>query len=198
MQFLLTLLLCWLWPAPYKPTPEMRAMHRAHLEIRSEYELPAQRLDPHCCQIAQKWAEYLAATGRFHHGAIDFHMLVKSRKNKNREIVLISKLSSRYVSSISFNFIFLSLVFLDSRRICFSSSEKGEIIQSALIVCSLDSPNKAEITAVEAIFTNTTWSNPTLLKLFSKASTPWISWAFIMLIKTSCIVKPAFPEAIFR
>ena len=68
MQFLLTLLICWLWPAPYKPTPEMRAMHRAHLEIRSEYELPAQRLDPHCCQIAQKWAEYLAATGRFHHG----------------------------------------------------------------------------------------------------------------------------------
>ncbi|MEE3368423.1 MAG: CAP domain-containing protein [Planctomycetota bacterium] len=68
MQFLLTVLLCWLWPAPYKPTPEMRAMHRAHLEIRSEYELPAQRLDPNCCQIAQKWAEYLARTGRFHHG----------------------------------------------------------------------------------------------------------------------------------
>ena len=68
MQLLLISLTCWLWPAPYTPTKEMRNMHREHLRIRKEYELEPQRLDPKCCQIAQKWAEYLARTGRFHHG----------------------------------------------------------------------------------------------------------------------------------
>ena len=43
------------------------------------------------------------------------------------------------------------------------------------MVSSFDNSNNEEITAVEANLTKMTWSNPTLLKLFSNAITPWIS-----------------------
>jgi hypothetical protein len=44
-------------------------------------------------------------------------------------------------------------------------------------------------TAAEATFTSTTWSRPTRLKLFSSASTPWISCAFTIAVSTSPIFK---------
>jgi hypothetical protein len=50
-------------------------------------------------------------------------------------------------------------------------------------------------TAVEATFTSTTWSRPTLLKLFSSAITPWISCALIIAVSTSRTVSGARPAA---
>ena len=37
--------------------------------------------------------------------------------------------------------------------------------------------------------TRTTWSRPTLLKEFSRARQPWISWALIMAVRTSRMVS---------
>ncbi len=56
-------------------------------------------------------------------------------------------------------------------------------------------PRSRVTTAVEATFTSTTWSSPTLLKLFSSARQPWISWALIMAVSTSFMVRGALPSA---
>ena len=48
---------------------------------------------------------------------------------------------------------------------------------------------------MEATFTSTTWSRPTLLKLFSSAMQPWISCALIMAVSTSRIVSGCLPAA---
>ncbi len=49
-------------------------------------------------------------------------------------------------------------------------------------------------TAVEATRTRSTWSRPTRLKLFSSASTPWISCALIMAVSTSRTVSGFRPD----
>ncbi len=63
------------------------------------------------------------------------------------------------------------------------------------MISSLSSPSIAATTAVEATFTSTTWSSPTLLKLFSSAMQPWISWALIIAVRTSFITSGALPCA---
>ena len=49
-------------------------------------------------------------------------------------------------------------------------------------------------TAVEATRTSSTWSRPTRLKLFSSASTPWISCALIIAVSTSRTVGGVLPD----
>ena len=51
------------------------------------------------------------------------------------------------------------------------------------------------VTAVEATFTSSTWSRPTRLKEFSRAITPWISWAMIIASSTARTVSGASPLA---
>jgi len=43
-------------------------MQRVASGIRTDRGLPVQELDEGCCQIAQRWADYLARNNRFHHG----------------------------------------------------------------------------------------------------------------------------------
>jgi hypothetical protein len=57
--------------------------------------------------------------------------------------------------------------------------------ESALTICSIEPPSMAVATAVDATRTSNTWSRPTRLKLFSSASTPWISCALIIAVITS-------------
>ncbi len=63
------------------------------------------------------------------------------------------------------------------------------------MVSSRDRPSICETTAVEATFTSTTWSRPTLLKEFSSAMQPWISWALIMPSSTARMVRGFLPAA---
>ncbi len=61
------------------------------------------------------------------------------------------------------------------------------------MISSRVSPSIWATTAVEATFTSTTWSRPTLLKLFSSAMQPWISWALIIAVRTSFTVRGFLP-----
>jgi hypothetical protein len=66
---------------------------------------------------------------------------------------------------------------------------------TALMISSRDSPSICATTAVEATLTSTTWSRPTLLKEFSSAMQPWISWALTIATSTSATVSGFFPAA---
>ena len=61
------------------------------------------------------------------------------------------------------------------------------------MTCSSVPPSMPVTTAVEATRTSSTWSRPTRLKLFSSASTPWISCALIIAVSTSRTVSGALP-----
>ncbi len=63
------------------------------------------------------------------------------------------------------------------------------------MISSCVRPSICATTAVEATFTRTTWSSPTLLKLFSSAITPWISCALTIAVSTSRTVSGALPDA---
>ena len=65
-------------------------------------------------------------------------------------------------------------------------------LRTALMIPRRSPPSMCATTAVEATFTSTTWSSPTRLKLFSSASTPWISWALIIAVRTSRMTSGFF------
>jgi uncharacterized protein YkwD len=43
-------------------------MHSEAQRLRKQYSLKPQKLDKKCCEIAQKWAEHMAATHSMYHG----------------------------------------------------------------------------------------------------------------------------------
>ncbi len=46
----------------------IKLMHKNGMACRRQYSLPELELDENCCKIAQRWANYMARTGAFHHG----------------------------------------------------------------------------------------------------------------------------------
>ncbi len=67
--------------------------------------------------------------------------------------------------------------------------------QTTLTISSWLPPSMSVATAVVAMRTSMTWSSPTRLKEFSSASTPWISWALIMAVSTTFMVRGFLPWA---
>ena len=55
-------------PVSDRERPLTVAMHKEALKHRKAYSLEPQELDKECCQIAQKWADHMAATHSFYHG----------------------------------------------------------------------------------------------------------------------------------
>ena len=48
--------------------PALTGMHREAMKWRARYGKGPLQLDEECCRIAQRWANYMAANGAFHHG----------------------------------------------------------------------------------------------------------------------------------
>ena len=48
--------------------PEIIQMHFLGTKKRTKNKRKPLALDEECCKMAQKWANYMAKTGKFHHG----------------------------------------------------------------------------------------------------------------------------------
>ena len=51
--------------------PEILQMHFLGTKKRTKNKRKPLALDEECCKMAQKWANYMAKTGKFHHGKND-------------------------------------------------------------------------------------------------------------------------------
>ncbi len=51
--------------------PQIIEMHKIAHEKRKKYKKHDLVLDEECCQMAQKWADHLAKSRKFHHGKND-------------------------------------------------------------------------------------------------------------------------------
>lgn len=55
-------------PKPLKEHPRIQAMHKAATRWRSQYGQPEQQLDEELCEMAQRWANQMAAYNSMYHG----------------------------------------------------------------------------------------------------------------------------------
>ena len=51
--------------------PTIIEMHEEAQRQRKKYNKAELKLDEECCQMAQKWANYMATNSKFHHGKND-------------------------------------------------------------------------------------------------------------------------------